>query len=386
MRKVSSLVLMLLLSAALCGCGGGGGVTEPPPAQPKITNFAYLQATPNQPNEFTPMLGKFTVTGNNVQFSSVPAAYDSSTGQPASGDFYSIALSPDGKRATFDMFGGTMDAPSDQLDIWVANVSGNNVTLTQVTNDIYDDVMPQFSPDGTKVIFMSCRPAVGGTRTCTGGVGRWEVVIRNADGNGVEQVLQIPAATIYAGEPTFSPDGRTIALAVTGAIEGIYLVNADGTNPHPLLSTPPSCACIDELPAFSLDGKKVFFNRRDYSNSPQLSDIYSVNVDGSNPTMLTDGVGLNSDAMPLNIVGLGERVLFSSNRGNPTDPSGNSFDIYSMKTDGTGITNLTSNPLYDGFYAEWYEGPANASAQQAKAESRLLHRPTFAPPMRPNWH
>jgi hypothetical protein len=59
--------------------------------------------------------------------------------------------------------------------------------------------------------------------------------------------------------------------------------------------------------------------------------------------------------------------VFQSNQATP----GNfSFEIYTMKADGTGMTQLTSNTVFDGFDGWlWGYASASASAQQALAKS-----------------
>jgi Tol biopolymer transport system component len=74
-----------------------------------------------------------------------------------------------------------------------------------------------------------------------------------------------------------------------------------------------------------------------------------MNADGTEATRLTDGTGANFDPMMLTIAGLGERILFSSNRDNTSATGGDGFELYSMKVDGTGLTRLTNNALYDSF-------------------------------------
>jgi hypothetical protein len=63
-------------------------------------------------------------------------------------------------------------------------------------------------------------------------------------------------------------------MAATGVsgetgFEGVYLVNSDGSNPR-LLTNPCSTAysCIDEFPAFSSDGRRIFFSRYDWTTAP----------------------------------------------------------------------------------------------------------------------
>jgi Tol biopolymer transport system component len=43
----------------------------------------------------------------------------------------------------------------------------------------------------------------------------------------------------------------------------------------------------------------------------------------------------------------GRRIIFSSNLGNTSDPSG--FDLYLIREDGTGLERLTTYPGFDAF-------------------------------------
>ena len=135
----------LTLGIVLIACGGS---SSRPVVQ--TSTVAFLQETQNRDGLFFPMLGTFSVAANDVRFTAKPAAIDSGTGQNVSAALGSIFLSVSGKKAVFDLYGGTIDAPSTHWDIWVADSDGSR--LVQVTNDTYEDAMPQFSPDGTKVI------------------------------------------------------------------------------------------------------------------------------------------------------------------------------------------------------------------------------------------
>jgi Tol biopolymer transport system component len=175
---------------------------------------------------FSPMLGKFTTTNGNTVFT-VSAVIDPSTNHPVTGAFYSIILSPDGKKAAIDLYGG-LDGDTDQMDIFVADSSGVGNPV-EITNDAYEDIMPQFSPDGKKVVFASWRP-IPGTRDER----QWQIAIMNADGSGREQILPIPPGIVYQMAPTFSPNGKQIATQAIGDLnsglpfQGI-LTEVDGT-------------------------------------------------------------------------------------------------------------------------------------------------------------
>ena len=379
MRKLLLLTLILLLGF-LFACGGS---SRP---QSVTSTFAFIQEAPNYSYAFTPMLGQFVVTGSKIAFEATPAAVDSGTGTPVKGEFYSIVLSPDGNKATFDLLGGTLDSPTDQWDIWVANADTSNIT--QITNDSYDDALPQFSPDGTKVVFASYRPLPE-----TEAAYQWQIVTRNVTGTG-EQVLPVPNGVIYQFHPSYSPDGSKIAMTASGYTAqdvpfwGIYVVNADGSSPtlltNPLYSSEPCYYCNDEDPVFTADGTKIVFSRYNDTNSA-VEDVYIMNADGTGVTQLTDGTAINADPSLITIQGVGERILFSSTRSYQNDVPGG-FDLYSMKLDGTGVTRLTNNALYDGLSGEWYDvyGTANAASKRVLGRNQPAPYRGHLPVTRPN--
>jgi Tol biopolymer transport system component len=337
-RLIFIIVILSFASVCLIGCGSTS--SKPPVVQTQTTTFAFMQGVAGQIQLYSPMIGKYVTTSGNVQFTAA-AIIDKTNGQAVTGDFYSIIMSADGKKATVDLYGG-LDRNSGQWDIWVANVDGSN--MVQVTNDVNVNRTPQFSPDGTKVIFVSMRPAPGNN---------FSVVTRNIDGTG-DWVMPLPTGFEGVWAPTYSPDGTKIAMELWGYdsgnnwYDGIWVINADGSNPQ-MLDNPAtgSCICHDQTPSFSSDGSKITFSRHDWLT--QQEDVYIMNADGTGVTKLTDSVGINFEPMVLNIAGIGERILFSSNRDNPSSPGGTGYELYSMKLNGTELTRLTDNALYDSF-------------------------------------
>ena len=387
MRRIL-LFFSLFLLGFLPACGGG---SRPP--QTLTSTFAFIQEVPNNSYVFTPTLGKFLVTGSNIQFQTEPAALDAGTGSAVSGMFYSIVLSSNEQKAAFDLYGGLDSVPSNQWDVWVVNADGTN--LTQLTNDAYDDALPQFSENGSKVVFASYRPVPGSSSTS-----QWQIVTMNANGTG-EAVLPIPSGVLDQYHPVFSPDGSKIAMSTYGCsalpcdvnsidFAGVMVVNSDGSNPvlvtNPLYSQ--ACYyCLDEMPMFTADGSKIVFSRYDFNYTPEIEDIYTVNVDGTGATRLTDGVGINADPSTLSVQAVGEKILFSSNRATPNDFSSGNFDLYSMNLDGTQLQRLTSNALYDGLSGEWYDAitTQGAAARHTVRQHGQLRYRGHSPATRPNW-
>jgi hypothetical protein len=361
------LLVCLVVTAVVflfVSCGSSSKSESVVPPQPNAV--AFLQQKPGT-DLFYPVLGNFSGT----QFTT-SMIKDPSTGNYVSAAIGSIILSAKGDKATLEVYGGTNNAlPSYQWDIYVGTIDGAN--LVQVTNDAYPDEVPQFNPAGTKVIFSSYRP---GTESSN-----WVTVVRNVDGTG-EQVLPQPVGAQDSWHASYSPDGSKIAVEAASEIAnppfyGIVMMNADGSNAA-MLTNPYSadCYCADEDPYFTSDGTHIVFSREDYAVGTE--DVYVMKTDGTAITKLTDGTGLNFDPMIVrDTTTKADRILFSSNRDNVN--AGNSgFELYTMKTDGTGLTRLTNNSVYDGFNQEFYEMSSGSLSRAARPQRRLPRTP--APP------
>jgi Tol biopolymer transport system component len=363
-------LLFILILSFMLGLGACGSSSKPAVVTPQTTSFAFLQETANLSYEFTPMLGQFSTTGTTTQFTAKPAAIDASANSVVSGPFWSLALSADNKKAVFDLYGG-MDGTLPQWAIIVANSDGTGTTI-QLNTDGYDGHNPQFSPNGVKVVYASYRPITAESY-------QWQIVTANADGTG-QVVLPVPAGVLQETNPTYSPDGTKIAMEAWGYDEsdtefaGIFVMNADGSNPV-MLTNPYSsdCWCWDELASYTPDGSKIVFSRDNWTNTPEVEDIFSINSDGTGLTQLSDGVGLNIDPLVMSVNGVGTKIVFPSNRDNQSLPYGAGFDLYTMSLDGSGLTRLTTNSLWDAFsYGWWYDESPGGTAMRTQGHHRRM--------------
>jgi Tol biopolymer transport system component len=153
----------------------------------------------------------------------------------------------------------------------------------------------------------------------------------NADGSNQTRLTN-PLAS-YDRDPTWSPDGGTIAFArhrifdvfSTESESEIYVMNADGSNQTILSGN----STDDYDPSWSPDGTKILFVRG-YA-------IFVMSADGSNQTRLTDNRNWQPRWSPD-----GTRIVFSSERhGFPN------YEIYVMNADGSNQTRLTNNTTRD---------------------------------------
>jgi len=114
--------------------------------------------------------------------------------------------------------------------------------------------------------------------TRTDGGGPVNVYIVNPDGSGLLKLAQ-------GDHPAWSPDHSRIAYECS---QVICIMNADGTGVRELTDQPS-----DRSPSFSPDGKQVVFVHEARDNS----DIFSVNVDGTNRQRLVKSANID-EIMP----------------------------------------------------------------------------------------
>jgi Tol biopolymer transport system component len=200
---------------------------------------------------------------------------------------YGLAWSPDGARIVYGHpvydRGCRLCPPTSRL--YIVNVDGSS--LAQLTDPTNADVWPDWSPDGSKIAFLSNSRAIATI---------------NPDGTGsVVLESSVPEGTT----PSWSPDGTRLAFAINRDDSvncryispicnfEIYTMNADGSSPIRLTNN-----SVDDLsPVWSPDGTKIAFTSRRDGNT----DIYSMNADGTGQTRLTtDPAGdFNPDWQPL---------------------------------------------------------------------------------------
>lgn len=132
-----------------------------------------------------------------------------------------MSLSPDGSKVLFSEGG------HGRREIYMKNLDGSN--QTRLTKNSMNDFSPLFSPDGTKILFL--RNGVSGPNFIS------EIYVMNADGTGEKRLT---SNLEYEAVPSFSPDGTKIAFVGDGnsspnaAVYLLFVMNADGSDPHPI--------------------------------------------------------------------------------------------------------------------------------------------------------
>jgi Tol biopolymer transport system component len=189
------------------------------------------------------------------------------------------------------------------------SANGTGLTpLTDATAYQADSVAPQWSPDGSKIVFMSSRSpdgtdAMNAYRTYN----IWRV---SADGTGLVPLTRATASGADSLEPQWSPDGSKIVFASSRKLDGtdamnanftynIWRMSADGTGLVPLTTATANGA--DSLePQWSPDGSKIVFNSSRKLDGTDAStptyNIWRVNADGTGLTPLTKATASGVDS------------------------------------------------------------------------------------------
>jgi len=156
------------------------------------------------------------------------------------GTWMSVDVSPDGQTLVFDLLG----------DLYTLPVGGGEAQA--LTHSIAWEMQPRFSPDGTRIVFMS---------DAGGGDNAW---IMDADGSDAQAVTDEDFRLV--NNPVWHPDGDYIAVRkhFTGTRSlgtgEIWLYHVAGGEGVPLNEKANWQKDLGE-PAFSPDGRYVYFSQ-----------------------------------------------------------------------------------------------------------------------------
>jgi TolB protein len=156
---------------------------------------------------------------------------------------YNPAWSPTGQKIVF-----TSHESHAQYDTWVIGSDGSNPVNITAGNAARDQ-FPDWSPSGSKILEVN------------DAAGYRQIYVMNPDGSGLTQLTFDPH---NYGYPNWSPDGTKMVyqeLQRGGSWE-IFTANADGTNPVRLTNDPSP----DRHPAWSPDGTKIVWDSKRTGN------------------------------------------------------------------------------------------------------------------------
>jgi Tol biopolymer transport system component len=173
---------------------------------------------------------------------------------------------------------------------------------------------PDWSPDGTRVVFL----VHDSLKTIA------------PDGTGLTKLAALPAATLPGRQPGrshpgWSPDGSQIAMiGLNGTGQDVFVVGANGGVPHALTADGAPKSGL----RWSPDGQHLAY--------ASGGDIYFLAADGSSTRSVTTGRYAHADLPAWSPDGA--RLAFES------DQAGQ-FDVYVIDTAGTTVNLLTPGPV-----------------------------------------
>jgi Tol biopolymer transport system component len=193
------------------------------------------------------------------------------------------ALSFDCKKVAFN--GGD---ENDQLtwEIYLLDLETGEESRLTANNVI--DAHPDWSPDGSKIVFGSFRDEEGNP------AGAADIYVVNIDGSGLMQLTNTPWED---NDPEWSPDSTRIVFKSTrntqqSGWEEIYVMNSDGSNPQRLTTTsgwqsdhdPSWSPTSDSILFTRFEGSRIWFDTANFAEDwEELTpwNVHQVDLDGN---------------------------------------------------------------------------------------------------------
>jgi hypothetical protein len=231
-------------------------------------------------------------------------------------------VSPNGEIAFVRVF---PELPNT-YEIYRMNFNGSN--QTRLTFDRVVNYAPTWSPDGSKILFVSSRDA------------DWELYTMNRDGSNVQRL------TVHKGSdinPDWSPDGRQIVFSRgervgNGEKRALCIMNADGTNAHAIHSS-----SYEYYSKWSPDGSRILFSTIGVGGDA----LYTIRPDGSDVRRLISDGGYAGGFWSPD----GSEIVFSSWHSQPPYSQ-----VRVMNSDGTNVRVLLESDFTGYSVSDWWSG------------------------------
>ncbi|MET0932103.1 MAG: hypothetical protein ABWX56_00200 [Mycetocola sp.] len=218
---------------------------------------------------------------------------------------------------------------SGSFDLWLMAADGSDAV--QLTSDPDLEGMPSWSPDGTRLAFMSAADLES----------RGDICVINADGTGLVNLTD--TAGVSETTPSWSPAGDEIAYGIwIGDVHQIHVMASDGGESRMVASN-------GNWPSWSPDGERIVFSK---SRGASDQSLWTMKADGTDQSVLADGEReLSEPAWSPN----GKSIAYVSSTGDSdaSDPVKWGEDIFVLAADGGRGRRLTTLPGNDHWPPAW---------------------------------
>ncbi len=256
---------------------------------------------------------------------------------------YSPTISRDGRWVAFATLRHKRGLFGSFPDFEIARTGLDGSDYRRLTDHDGLDTNPVWSPDGTRLAFVSYRELDDGQYN------RYpEIYTMGADGSGVQRVTP-PSLKVTKDSPAWSPDGLRLAFLVSDGKPGeertvLHTIAADGGDLRRIAKT-------TARPAWSPDGTRIAFATYEANAH---STIYTARPDGSDVQELTEpsqAAYSFKSSLSWSLDGSEIRFLGYSRWLKGLEES--YYGIHAIKVDGSGARLIAALPPLNLVWAAW---------------------------------